>query len=54
MTVRRLGQQGRCSDRLAAILGPDPPAERMDMVGVASMACGSGAALPARCSEAGA
>ena len=41
------------ADRLAAILGTNPTAERMDMVGVAIMECDSGAELLARCSEAG-
>ena len=40
------------ADRLAAILGADPTAERMDQVGVAIMECDSGAELLARCSEA--
>ena len=40
------------TDRLAAILGPDPTAERMEGVCVAIMECGSGAELLARCSEA--
>ena len=42
------------ADRLAAVLGADPTAERMDQVGVAIMECDSGAELLARCSEAGA
>ena len=42
------------TDRLAAILGPDPTAERMEGVCVAIMECDSGAELLARCSEAGA
>ena len=42
------------ADSLAAILGADPTAERMDQVGVAIMECDSGAELLARCSEAGA
>jgi len=40
------------ADSLAAILGADPTAERMDQVGVAIMECDSGAELLARCSEA--
>ena len=40
------------ADRLAAILGADPTAERMDQVGVAIMECDSGAELLAWCSEA--
>ncbi len=39
------------ADRLAAILGANPTAERMDEVGVAIMECDSGAELLARCSE---
>ena len=42
------------ADRLAAILGTNPTAERMDMVGVAIMECDSGAELLVRCSKAGA
>ena len=41
------------ADRLTAILGTAPTAERMDQVGVAIMECGSGAELLARCSGAG-
>ena len=40
------------ADRLAAILGANPTAERLDRVGVAIMECDSGAELLARCSEA--
>ena len=36
------------ADRLASILGTNPTGERMDMVGVAIMECGSGAELLAR------
>ena len=40
------------ADRLAAILGANPTAERLDRVGVAIMECDGGAELLARCSEA--
>ena len=41
-------------DRLAATLGANPTAERLDRVGVAIMECDGGAELLARCSKAGA
>ena len=44
----------QAADSLAAILGANPSAERMERVGVAIMECDSGAELLARCSEAGA
>ena len=53
--VRRLAAikfGAQTADRLAAILGTNPTAERMDQVGVAIMECDSGAELLARCSEA--
>ena len=40
------------ADSLAAILGANPTAERLDRVGVAIMECDSGVELLARCSEA--
>ena len=42
------------ADDLAAVLGTNPSAERMERVGVAIMECDIGAELLARCSEAGA
>ena len=54
--VRRLAAikfGAQTADRLAAILGANPTAERLDRVGVAIMECDSGAELLARCSEAG-
>ena len=54
--VRRLAAikfGAQTADRLSAILGANPTAERLDRVGVAIMECDSGAELLARCSEAG-
>ena len=51
-TAIKFGTQ--TADSLAAILGTNPSAERMERVGVAIMECDSGADLLARCSEAGA